>query len=191
MRRSRRFVVGRRERKKERERRIIREESQSSCHLFVESLEYPVRSSIHCIPVKITSRSPRYKHTKRTEFASPFFTLRTRNKTFASRLSSPFLPHLPLLPFHSPILTSPPPGLKLISPLFVPNLGVKVQASLSPFGNFGKRRGIKILIKQSLPNIIRRSHYVARLSRRVCRYGSGKLREGGGAGRSLTFKRER
>lgn len=150
-----------------------------------------MRSSIHCIPVKITSRSPRYKHTKRTEFASPFFTLRTRNKTFASRLSSPFLPHLPLLPFHSPILTSPPPGLKLISPLFVPNLGVKVQASLSPFGNFGKRRGIKILIKQSLPNIIRRSHYVARLSRRVCRYGSGKLREGGGAGRSLTFKRER
>lgn len=62
------------QRERKRERIIyIYEASQSSCHLFVESLEYPARSSIHCTPVKIALRSLRiqtHKYPARVFYAS-------------------------------------------------------------------------------------------------------------------------
>lgn len=76
MRRSCQFVGGWKEKSREREREriiYIYEASQSSCHLFVESLEYPARSSIHCTPVKIALRSLRiqtHKYPARVFYAS-------------------------------------------------------------------------------------------------------------------------
>lgn len=70
----RRWVEREEQRERKRENYIyIYEASQSSCHLFVESLEYPARSSIHCTPVKIALRSLRiqtHKYPARVFYAS-------------------------------------------------------------------------------------------------------------------------